>query len=508
MKVNVSSVRFPGTISILWLLQVAFVGLAAGNGSGSSVARRTASSSSSSGSSWWQEESEVQHLRECIGIALLLLTLMFEIIHHKLMHIADSIEDYRVAKSAGDKSHTHYEVATHQVDHRTLWGLLLRRATAEFTVLGFAAFIVWCFNEGEVFHAMQEQFGGTSDIALPLDGATYFHMVEGVHMQLFVGMLFYFLLMAISLVAASRYMYPWFEVEQKIRDGFKNGEIQQNKTVEWSQNLDAKDQRFVRLRVSFFLGLQDWRGKWPFFDSTVGKILDFYAPGKHDELREVLEPCFPFTQYVSINYRMIFDDMVEMQPSTWASIIALLGFQAIMHRTVGDFEFSYLWVGVTCLIMASIAVYTQVRMRFLQTGNFRHNAALAHPWFHKRSPAMMVCRALQMLLFLICFQLASVIANKHSFQNRKKGYMVHLGFFLVSVLPMGIALGIAFARIAVTSACGAFITERNALRIAVIAERHFMGKDSDRKRMGDDVEIFDHAAEELNEKIAHGDFIS
>merc|ERR1719387_155906 len=65
----------------------------------------------------------------------------------------------------------------------------------ELMVLGFLAFLVWTFNQAGGFDRVAE--ATASSARLPTSGPDYLHMMEAVHMHLFLGMVAYFGVLAV-----------------------------------------------------------------------------------------------------------------------------------------------------------------------------------------------------------------------------------------------------------------------------------------------------------------------
>lgn len=373
-------------------------------------------------------------------------------------------------------------------------------------MLGFLAFLVWCCNQGEVFDRIYETFKDTEGFNLPGDGPGYLHMVEAVHMQLFIAMIFYFMLLGFSIYFAKRYMQLWHDCSHEINEGFRSGIIQHGGLRQWAENKSHRDKRFVMLRESFLEGLQSWRGKWPFFDAHLGQLVDHYSPASENSLIDLLEPFFPLGQYISMNYRYILEDMVEMKPTTWCSILGVMSLSAVIHSARIHFKQQYFVLAVGSIVFAFFMSWTTYRMMVLHSGHFKNSAIMAKPIFHKLTPALTTCHVFQVCLFNICFDFAQIIADKHSWDERVEVAVACTITLTVGMVFVGRMLGFLLARLAVVTACGAFITERNILRIAVMVERHCEGQDYERRNMGDDVDIVDDAAKELQKMISKGEF--
>lgn len=445
-------------------------------------------------------------MTECVAIVLVLFTLLFEFAHHKCGHMAEHSEDYHHARKEGPKRVAAYEVAASQVDSQSLFGLLFHRSTGEFTVLGFLAFLVWCFNQAEGFDKIYESSKDTQDWGFPGDGSSYLHMVEAVHMQLFIAMIFYFVLLGFSTYFASRHMQLWHDLSHEINVGFQDGSIQKGTLKQFAEGKSERVRGFVNLRQSFLSGLQSWRGRWPFFDTHLGQVVDHYAASSETSLVDLLETFFPLGQYISVNYRFILEDMVEVKPVTWCSILVLRSCAALLHSAKINFHMGWFTLLVGFFVLIGFMAWTTYRLRILHSGNFKNSAVMARPILHKLTPALTTCRVFQVCLFNMCFEFSQTIADKHWWETQWEVPLASSLFITFGMVFFGRALGFLLARLAVVTACGAFITEHNIMRVAVIVERHCEGHDDMRRNMGDDVKIVDDAAKELSKKIDSGDF--
>jgi hypothetical protein len=112
--------------------------------------------------------------------AMIVLALFFEAIHRRIHHHLQHHTKLTAKQRSLDLSKMDIILKGHT---RGLYMLrLLERGSGELMVLGFIAFVVWSCNKGEVYDKVIESGYG------PQSGSDLLHVVEDVHMHLFMAM--------------------------------------------------------------------------------------------------------------------------------------------------------------------------------------------------------------------------------------------------------------------------------------------------------------------------------
>jgi len=102
---------------------------------------------------------------------------------------------------------------------------LFERSGEEFMVLGFVAFCVWMLNKGSVFQRVVRPFDEASLMGVgapyntygPPTGGELLHLVEDVHMQLFIAMILYFTFMLAAVRYIEKSIESWHRYEEELR---------------------------------------------------------------------------------------------------------------------------------------------------------------------------------------------------------------------------------------------------------------------------------------------------
>lgn len=141
------------------------------------------------GTKWYCEEYEKNHFEAMCAAVLVLIAALFERLYHKLHHRAEHAYVYGQYLSGSREIH---EKVARQAYSSPLLLILFVRCSGEFMVLGFIAFLIWSLNQQSFFDVLSEITA--SDIRLPASGVDYFHILEKVHIQLFVANVLYFAL--------------------------------------------------------------------------------------------------------------------------------------------------------------------------------------------------------------------------------------------------------------------------------------------------------------------------
>lgn len=299
---------------------------------------------------WWEEEYEYFHF-ECFAVAALVcLAMVFDALHHRLVHIAKqhphSIED-------GEQQQVHHD------NEVTLWESLLNQTSGELMVLGMIAFAVWTVNRAGLFDKLAKVIRSDT-IRLPPGGYDLLHIVEDVHMQLFIAMLLYVSVLGLLARGTRHAEIAWEEANEHIVSAF---EVGLDPMV--LEGLDAKSmaslERFMKARIDFMVSLEQWRGSWDLLETELEPLLLLLRtrPGmcdpsseprfdkeKEDDVIILLKEWFPFDQYLSLQCRFLVSNLVQIKASTWGFFCATVLIKALLMRWLKNAEVRYVFDGV------------------------------------------------------------------------------------------------------------------------------------------------------------------
>jgi len=123
----------------------------------------------------------------CGTVMMLIMAIGFEKLFHHMHHKAEHAFVYGQTLLS---EHEKHEAVSRGAFTKPLRLVLFARMGGEFMVLGFLASVIWVSNQQGLFDACAKITA--SDMRLPTTGADYLHMMEEVHMQLFLAMILYF----------------------------------------------------------------------------------------------------------------------------------------------------------------------------------------------------------------------------------------------------------------------------------------------------------------------------
>eukprot|EP00439_Symbiodinium_sp_Y106_P045547 s1896_g5.t2 len=428
---------------------------------------------------WWNPDQpwEFEHFEEVTVVALVGLTLLVDAIEHKLDHLAEHSPAYEEACKHGRK-----EVAAHDLEKKSMepvWGVFLNRATAEFTVLGILAFVLWLCNSLGAFTAIELAFDHVQEFALPTTAEEYRHTTENVHMHLFMTFFLYYVIVGLSLVRSQHNMASWAASSSAFHDEKgKTKHVVEKMTLKAAHSdtpVEKGSGDFILMRQTFLEALQAWSGKWAFFDETLGHTIGKVVPVEDGGIVKYLEPWFPFGHYLLLNYRFLLDRVVVIHSVALVSMIVINGFQAIIHRFGLDFEFHFVWIIFFTIITAVLWFGADKMIKDLKSGSYSHGR-LADPRFsflhHSKLPVYL-CLILQICMVYICFELTRPLAHDAAWQIDYWRSVSHvITCFTIMPLFGWLVWGNLLARLAMTLSCGFMISEENILRIQVMVEMH------------------------------------
>eukprot|EP00440_Ansanella_granifera_P013615 gb/GFBE01014794.1/.p1 GENE.gb/GFBE01014794.1/~~gb/GFBE01014794.1/.p1 ORF type:complete len:497 (+),score=77.73 gb/GFBE01014794.1/:1-1491(+) len=423
---------------------------------------------------WWDEHYEYDHFQACVVIALVLLTLLFDLSLHKLRDLSEASFDLSQLEPHGKQHHKdkhakkeklRKEMRAHHPDHQTLWKELVSKATGEFTVLGFLACLLWVFKEADGFAMIYDAFED-SDFALPDSDHAYLEGVEAIHMALFVAMLSYVSGLACTIVVARWTMRQWLACDTAIKKGFKDKTVIRGKEYEWAQQQPRFLRHFARMRTHFLTGLEGWKGRWDIYDEELDTVVQDVGSSC---LSEFLCPWFPLAEYLAMNYRYVMEDMIEIKEQTWIFIILTFGVHAAVHRAGIDFSFKLFWGLVLSTAMGLVWIWTTWRLYALERGRhfyYNQNNLCAH----RCKLSLWAARLVQVSSFSLNFYLASGMASRTAWKFDYDEAVASTVLLVLGIPAFGALTGYVLGALVLTNSCGSFITEKNILRIAVIIE--------------------------------------
>mmetsp|Transcript_76740 Transcript_76740/g.155852 ORF Transcript_76740/g.155852 Transcript_76740/m.155852 type:complete len:592 (+) Transcript_76740:33-1808(+) len=287
---------------------------------------------------WYKYDHEHAYVEMLILIVLVSLAIVFESVWHRAMH--SSVHAYRygdttelVDISRGGKASAHNVRSTHLQLSREL----VTRAGGEFMTLGFLAFCVFVFNTCGGFMWLPSKLS-SEGIHWPLTEHDWVHTVELVHMQLFIAMGFYFILISRIVSGSMERIRIWelLDVRRQNRHVLtrQNNEVVRIIPSSVVQAIDHHVKDYSHWRRFFISKLHRWQHARPMVFNEILMLLgiDRNAENVLERFHDALEKHFVFSDYLALNVEYGVCDSIQVHRNTWFCLIFLFGIFALMHR--------------------------------------------------------------------------------------------------------------------------------------------------------------------------------
>lgn len=321
--------------------------------------------------STFKNEYEYNYVEVNVLIVLLLLALTFESIwHHVQRYVRQnayyygSLHDGPPAEAESSGQHggggpQHPRARHVHGKHVKLAEELVNRAGGEFMTLGFLAFCTFMFNTLGGFKWLVATCPPSGSVPLPATEVDWLHLVELVHMKLFVGMVFYFALISRIVAGAIRKIRKWEQMQLRYARGQT---INLNKVA---LAVDRDLTEYLVWRSYFIQRLVATEDRRPALYRALFRELGVCrkAPDAQRRLREKIERCFSFSAYISLNVEIGVRDCIEVHQLTWFGTILLFGLFAVLHR------FAHVSLKALTPIFIGAALIILGTMRFTVTRN-------------------------------------------------------------------------------------------------------------------------------------------
>jgi len=294
---------------------------------------------------WWCEadvchDNEYSYIESCIVITLVICALLFEGCHHVIAHNAHKTYAYgklqRLHPEMTDHAHSHGHMHEFRVP---LLAHLVDRLSEEFMILGLLAFLVFVFREVGGFDKVLELFPPEeAEIHLPGTASDWLHMVENVHMKLFLGMIIYFVLVSRIVTGCTHSIATWEEMRILRRNSLSTLENLGSSESSPDDIVDRTQlRRYGRWRSYFIFSVINWKDRRPkLYEEMLKHMFGTIGDSSGDEsvqaVHKALDDHFPFSAYLAYSVRECSKDTVEVHKTTWGVVLVLFVFFALIQR--------------------------------------------------------------------------------------------------------------------------------------------------------------------------------
>jgi len=437
---------------------------------------------------WYYHEYEYNYVEALILIVLIVIALVFENTWHFVQH--QSHHSYRYGhlhdQVSNDMFHSVEDRDGHgNVRHFRLYQELVDRAGGEFMTLGVLAFSTFLFNNAGGFKAMENVYKDEKNIHLPKTSQDWLHMVEVVHVKLFVAMVLYFTLILAGVRSALKQIQNWENCRLRRVKSAADGH-----DMVWSTELEVHMSQYLLWRDYFIERVVNWRKKRPALYRETLEKLDIPVSDKEAPalLRKEMERRFAFSAYLALNVGEGICDSIHVHKQTWVVMLALFGCMAILHRypKIDMFVFTWIFLGLSIVVILLMAWKVKKELSKItrhgidkfasqqilgvtgseSVGSADSNTSIGHGdeiWpppdmgtatektrvdangheiqnFHQRhSTELLYMRALQIVLWLVSYVFARTLMDFHSWEVYPQATLLSVcGFTLCFILLISI----------------------------------------------------------------------
>lgn len=308
------------------------------------------------GEKWYKHDFEYNFVETIILIGFVIIALAFEHVWHWLSHIASSSYRYGVLHDQANNI-TVEECESHgSIKHLRLYKELVTRAGGEFMTLGVLAFIVFIFNNAGGFEAMEDLYKLEADLHLPRSKDDWLHMVEVVHMKLFVGMILYFYLIGSAVRSSATKIRGWENCRlRRVKD------LKLGRSALQLQQMDVQLSEYLGWRDYFIERVVLWQTKRPklYFMALDKLDIDIDDPEAPSKLRKEIDEQFAFSAYLSLNVSAGLCDSIHVHQTTWGFLLLVFALFAVLHRyaKVGIFEFTWIFIALAFFTLMAMGLF-------------------------------------------------------------------------------------------------------------------------------------------------------
>jgi len=332
---------------------------------------------------WYLADNEYSYVEVLILIVLVILAIAFDTIWHSFSHrAADTYAygDLHDLAAEGPKMSSHNMDAHGNVRHKKMFKELTDRTGAEFMTLGFLAFVVFIFNQVGGFEKIAYTFSNQESVTnyhLPRTGGEWLHMVEVVHMKLFMGMVLYFFLVSQIVRGSVTTIRAWESLRLRCVKDAMLKKLHHNpaEIAKSGRIVDADMRKYVandRYFLAHMEGLKYRREA--LYTELLDKLgIDREAEDAEGQFLSQIRERFSMSSYLALCVEKGVIDAIEVKVSTWGAIVVIFGIFAPLHRYT---EFSLRMISAMVCITSSLLLFLMwwvVRCR----QNHIHNSAVS-----------------------------------------------------------------------------------------------------------------------------------
>jgi len=176
---------------------------------------------------WYSNDYEFNYFEALLVIIYVIVAIIFEEVWHYVNHLGTETYSYGHYHEDRALEKDSIERDSHgNIKHRKLYKELISRMGGEFMTLGLLAFLIFVLNQTGGFNSIAKSIEGKSadGFAHPEIAIDLFHLAEVVHIQLFLTMFLYFILILCLVRGSIRKMKKWEKLRFRHRTRRRNSQ--------------------------------------------------------------------------------------------------------------------------------------------------------------------------------------------------------------------------------------------------------------------------------------------
>lgn len=305
---------------------------------------------------WFNDEFQYSKVEEIILMVCVSMALVFDTILHKFQHHAEHSYRFGDLRRAITRRASRDLRDAFSQRHTRLQQDLVNRMGGEFMVLGFLAFCMFMFNNCGGCRLLHATFPPTQ-AHIPRSADDWFHTLEEVHIDLFVGMILYFILMSRVVHVSMRKLRKWERLH--LRPG--GSAILQE---------EVHESAYPLWRVYFVEGVLHWRQTRPELFARLLQHLGLDADDSHatELCRSYIERHFTFCIYLALHVERGVHDAITVSNVSWLMVLAGLVVLWILCRylEVGMWPFSLFSAALATLMLVGMKLVVRRQLRAIK----------------------------------------------------------------------------------------------------------------------------------------------
>jgi hypothetical protein len=244
---------------------------------------------------WYTNVDEYAFVECMLICCMVALALFFETIHHYAHHSLEHHVEKGARKGSVNLSKTDIITTGHK--HGLYMLRLLDRLSDELMVLGFLAFTVWSCNKAKVYDmVVADDYG-------PNNAADLLHVIEDVHMHLFMAMLSYFYVMKNVVHEVESAIHTWTTHEATLR------------AKDFPSDLTDADLVEEKKRCQ---GCLDRGNSLKDYHAIRTHFVEWMEHGGQAKLKlRNFDKRFDFGTYLTVYIDEFMDDLLHIHNTTW-----------------------------------------------------------------------------------------------------------------------------------------------------------------------------------------------